>query len=198
MHLQEITLHPELLTPGKQTSIKRYKMDNIYKWIQEHCSEFLQQANGRKLYRGTKNEKREVFLGYPRENRPTVERWSSDAAEIVNRLLTTAGFTARRDNSLFCNSSRSESSRWGRLYEIYPINGFTFGYSTLHTDVNALAYRRPYDIDDPNDKRLLQRTVAKEFVKDNGLKKTNLSWALDYHHDVWIHGAYVAIQVSYK
>jgi hypothetical protein len=186
MRLNEILNRVDLLKPGQQLSLARYKSDKLQSWIVEHCSEFLSVAGDYKLYRGIKNETRESFIGYSRENRPTVEYYSTEAAEKVDFLLKLAGWPARRSNSIFCNSFTGAARSWGEVYEIYPINGFTFGYSKAFTNCNACAYNiRP---------RMMNAEHVEEFLDYNELYNTNLQWPLINHYDVWIHGAYVAIK----
>lgn len=186
MLLNEITLHPEKLKIGQQLSLKKYKEDKLQEWVKIHCSDFLFIAGNKKLYRGIANEIRPVFMGYPRENRTSVDPWSNEAAERTDNLMKLAGWPARRSNSIFCNSSKVEAAVWGKLYEIYPINGFTFGYSKMHTGSNAGCY--------DSYMYALNKSDAKEFIEQNKLFKTNLKWPIEHEYDVWIRGAYIAFR----
>lgn len=190
------------LKPGEQWKVLSSnfnKITEVVNFIRLNCSEFLQTAAQTKkfLYRGIRNEKREIFMGYPRENRPSIEgEYKTSRAKIADSYLQAAGFKALRSNSIFCNSSEYKAGCWGETYLIFPINGFSFGYSKIRTGCTASEYIFPYQQDDDEDNDF--KGQAEYFIDKNDMKNTDLDWAMVKNQDVWIHGPYIAMLEKYN
>lgn len=158
MILSELDLNPNLLKPNdiKDIDSSKEKLSEINEWIKENCSEFLEIVNPshRYLYRGFKDIRdnhKSIFMGYPRKDRKSIESHSPNdvtarAVKYADYCMQVTGFTALRSNSIFCNSSIDEAAGWGKLYIIFPINGFTFGYSKKFTRTTARNYLEPHSI----------------------------------------------------
>ena len=188
------------LKPGEQWKIpssNTAKISGVIDFIRTNCSDFLKTAVQTKkfLYRGIKNEKREIFMGYPRENRPSIEgEYKTSQAKIADSYLQAAGFKALRSNSIFCNSGAFNAGGWGDVYLIFPVNGFSFGYSKIHTCCTASDYTFPFQQFDDDD----FKGQAEFFVRKNDMINTDLKWAMNMGQDVWIHGPYIAMLEKYK
>lgn len=138
------------IQPGEELQIKR-KNEALIEFIKKNCSDFInisKQCNdGRQfLYRGIKMQKKSVFIGYSRDRESVGGPAYTKIAKNADDLMRIAGFTALRLNSIFCTSIKWEASSWGQEYVIFPINGFSFGYSTVHSNNFASAYNFPSKI----------------------------------------------------
>lgn len=92
-------------------------VDTAMDIINNHCKEFLsiRTSSNRLLYRGIKNEhqiKSTIFISVPRLFQQPIymtsggtDNISKKYASICDQSLKLEGFTALRNNSLFCNSS---------------------------------------------------------------------------------------------
>ncbi len=112
--------------------------DNVLKlfsYIETNCSDAVAAmvANKQLLFRGM-NITKSVFIGHPKENRKPKDSSVKDQ-QLFDELLTIAGFTALRSNSIFCTASVSHASDFGNTYIIFPMNGFKFTWSPMYKDV---------------------------------------------------------------
>jgi hypothetical protein len=86
------------------------------------------------LYRGIKTKVPDIFVGIPRQDRSPLDT-PKGHNEQINTLMSKAGFTAIRTNSIFCSGSVWETGMYGKNYIIFPKNGFDFTWSTKIDDL---------------------------------------------------------------
>ena len=178
--------------------------------MEEHCSDVLisYRKNKRFLFRGVKKGGPDIFIGQPREKRKVVGSGFQEYAELCDLYLKTMGFSALRLSSIFCNSSPHEAAEWGRLYVIFPMNGFKYTWTPKHSGVPASDYDYsflPEEIIDTlfRDEKIdipplpLLKKQAKEFVLKNGFKSTHFSEAIGSSHDIWFMGRYIAFRKTF-
>jgi hypothetical protein len=144
MHLNEFAaLQLPILKPG-EIEILNYPEPEIYKLIKSNCSKFLSMTNNRPLYHGFKHmtgKIRQPIIGFPKAGRSSVEgEYDTQHMRVADKFMAEVGFTALRSNSLFCNGNIQEAKYWGRVYKIFPMNGFTYAFSTMYTFAPASAY----------------------------------------------------------
>jgi hypothetical protein len=207
MKASEILTHP--LKQDDPESFRR-NFKGLWETIENNCSDALKSYHdaGTMLYRGVNVSKPiKSFLGQNRDQRNVVSGSNPVIGKICDLLMKEAGFKALRGSSIFCGS-KYEAARWGRvLYNIFPINGFSFAYSLNHTGCSAGSYRysdllyekikKYYESDLINAKFPLTKSqlklVSQQFVDDNQMNQTDLIPALQYGKDVWITGRYIAL-----
>lgn len=199
--------------------------------LQNKCNTYIQSCKETNnfLYRGFRelnesNKNQYVFVGKSHDDRLQIfsEYNNKKSYEQISQLicdinLKLMGFTALRSNSTFCNSNSIEVSIWGEPYVMFPVNGFTFSYSTVHTGVPAAYYHSDvfvesyrtlekeikkvtFDLDNlpktiTNNPDILAN--AREFVKENKLVHNDLNKAIKWCKDVWIRGTYIAIEFNW-
>lgn len=107
-----------------------------FSYIEKHCSEFLKAVHetGKFLYRGQMDESLPVFVGNPRTGRQTTDS-DPKAQALLDKYFTLMGFKALRSNSIFTTSDEHHASGYGKIYAIFPKNGFSFTWSTEHNDL---------------------------------------------------------------
>ena len=73
------------------------------------------------------------FIGNPR-----IDRWPKDTKQTiqikVDEMLQKMGFTALRRNSIFATSDMLATISFGKMYAIFPLNGFTYTWSSRRDD----------------------------------------------------------------
>lgn len=96
----------------------------VAQMIFRDCKQYLasvRQAGGY-LYRGEGGIRPRMFLGSSRQNRPPLHS-DATAQQYFDMCLKKLGFTALRSNSIFATSDHEHSTRFGRPYVIFPIDG---------------------------------------------------------------------------
>jgi hypothetical protein len=119
--------------------------EKVIKFILKNCSEFLSicKKSRKLLYRGSKKSPKS-FIGLPRQDRRSIEgNYSTQAMIQGDIFLKASGIKALRSESIFCNSDFYEAKNYGTLYMIFPLNGFNFAYSKIHTCRPMLHYDFP-------------------------------------------------------
>jgi len=133
MHLMELF---SAMQPGAEKPLK-LKEKGIANFIIKNCSESLDafQTAGAPLLRGLHGVAGLVFVGQSRTDgsRRPVDV-PIDIQRAFDKKLSAAGFTALRSNSIFCSSSIAVAENYGVPYVIFPINGFTYAWSSLTED----------------------------------------------------------------
>lgn len=113
-----------------------FDVETAWTLIKQHCQPFLTQNPNwydDRLYHGTKH----TFTNFtklkvnpnrkPRHN-------PKDMVKFVNDALTDAGFTANRNNSVFCSSERLMVDYYGEPCLVFPIGNFSFTWSSILGD----------------------------------------------------------------
>lgn len=85
------------------------------------------------LFRGRNSLLSPNQLYYPNPNRQPIDNKPS-MQRVVDSVLSAAGFTALRGNSIFCTSNKIQASSYGLVHVIFPLDGFTFTWSQLYKD----------------------------------------------------------------
>lgn len=205
---------------GNEQSLRLRAIKSLTKFINTNCSEFLGSVkeSHQFLYRGILGPGNlGIFLGQSRSDRQVIAKTrgheganeGQKVANMCDELLVAAGFTAVRGNSIFCNPVFNNAGLWGSVYIIFPINGFSFGYSLQFTNSTAEAYQYPpysqkYPYQPSNDQvdyllaHGFSEEEAQEFAYKNSIFHTNLAQAMEKNRDIWIHGKYLGVPNSYS
>ncbi len=182
--------------------------------LHEQCSDIfnLCQKNNAYLYRGSyDNENAFSFLSKSPEDRsPSLS--NVEISDKIDDKLEEAGFTALRSNSIFCSGSKTQARLYGALFIIFPINGFTYTWSSKIRDLtidlritNAaiedyIFSKNRFDLSAEElitaDTFKSLKLQPKEFITKYQFKKYNLLDALKSGHEIYIHGNYFAL--NYK
>jgi hypothetical protein len=104
-------------------------------FIDNHCQQFLNDAKKAKnyIFRGLRNSPDSIFIGKSRLKRMAKDTTPENHIRL-NKMLKACGFKARRDNSIFCTPSTSAAKEFGDIFFIFPIDGFSYTWSTIHKD----------------------------------------------------------------
>lgn len=215
MRLFEFENH---LSHGTILPLDKHPSD-VIELIKNKCSDFLNISIGIKtpIYRGRRGENGPVIIGQSRIGRNNL---STDdyIAEKIDEKLSEQGFTALRSNSIFCTPRYqiANSFAHGKVYFIFPVNGFSFTWSPiindLTTDYNVFADRvkRYKDsgvlptiaVKNQRDFTNIIKNVddmsSKEFVKFYQFKNDDLKTALLSKNELLINGAYIGISKNDK
>jgi hypothetical protein len=129
------------IKPGMKKPLEiTYEEDDVrllkaLTFIDNHCQQFLKDAKkaGDYLYRGLRNSPDSIFIGKPRLERISKDTKTENHIRL-NKMLKACGFKARRDNSIFCTPSSYVAKEFGDVFFIFPIDGFSYTWSTIHKD----------------------------------------------------------------
>lgn len=133
------------------------EFNDFWKIIERDCSEILKiyskinTINSENfLFRGINNDNDFILNKQIRTDRQTIDT-PSYVHNIVNKAITDLGFKSHRGNSIFCTNKKYIATRWGKVFIIFPKNGFDYLWfekqnSTYMYDVWEL------DIDDTSHK----------------------------------------------
>lgn len=123
------------IAPGEKQPVNFKSLKDFWQnKIEVECSEAL--AEMRKasswLYRGS-NDYGHIYKGSSHN-----ERKPKDSSKYLSvewdRMLQQLGFDAVRSNSIFCTSNSSHARSFGKVYCVFPINGFKYTYSPYIRD----------------------------------------------------------------
>lgn len=198
---------------------------DVIAFIKKHCSNFINDGvtkSNKFLYRGVSENKvksEKSFIGKSLDFRPSSIRNNEVNIKyqiIFDLLLKYAGFDALRTNSIFCTSNINTASSYigkdGNTFIIFPMNGFKYTYSDIHSGKSAYQFKYDklhfnvyYNIDatqTPNSnfqKEVINniKLICNKFIKENKLHKTNISKAMIVNDDIWFTGQYVAVNIEY-
>jgi hypothetical protein len=155
--------------------------------IRKHCSYALSamKKTGKFLYHGSDNHGRDgkAVIGNTKTNRYPKDI-SIKSQSIIDSQLAELGFKALRSNSLFCTGSEIRAREYGKLYYVFPINGFNFTWSPVTYDLyNTVCHQYDGEINDNN------------FVKKLEFKKTDFADAILSRNEIYINGKFIALHV---
>lgn len=205
---------------------------SFYKRILKPCSEIVnvyKNTNGKFLLRGVNNPPKIdppeemddfgkyslVFRSNIRKDRRTIQM-SKKAHELYHKAFHEAGLTATRRNSIFTSSDYNFAEPWGRVYIIFPYNGFQYTwfekvkndypYHKLRFFYNSFFNSsRNYDIMISNNPLAQDKKYQIEFIEkakdfiinDLGGKNTDLESAINQNQEVLITGTkFVAFSID--
>lgn len=105
------------------------EITEIFNKIEQECSDYLQavRTSGRILYRGSKNAP-EAYIGRSWDQRKAKDS-NQRAQAVFDRVIARLGFKANRGNSIFCSPRMSQAESYGKVYYVFPKNGFHFLYT---------------------------------------------------------------------
>jgi hypothetical protein len=111
-------------------------LSDIVEYIKTNCSQYLNEIdfkNNRKriLYRGIRYAKSNILIKQSREDRTPCDS-DEQLSKMVDLGLAKKGIEARRLNSFFATSQENEAKRYGKVYSIYPINGYHYTFPNTH------------------------------------------------------------------
>jgi hypothetical protein len=125
-------------------NIQQMKMEHVdpkliraLAFIDKNCQQFLKEMKKSKklMFHGFKSDlnPNEIFIGKPRFDREPSDT-EKNHQDFLDKALTSNGFKALRSNSIFCSSSVNQTEDYGEVYIIFPLDGFSFTWSTIHSD----------------------------------------------------------------
>jgi len=171
--------------------------NRVATYIEQHCSDILSvyQNINRFLYRGIDGATAPLIFGETPTNRPAKDT-PCDIHERINNIFRESNFIARRDNSIFCTSRKDRARDYGRLYVIFPMNGFNYTWSTEIEDMYEDCYYADQKFSQDEFLNLLFNHSSAAFIKRYGfVQNEGISAALESNHEILIHGTYIAIDV---
>lgn len=103
---------------------------NLLERISKECSDIVsvyKSNGGNFIYRGASGNQ-DAFRGRARDDRKPAD---SDTMlhDELNSALKKAGVKARRDNSIFTSASYGQASNYGKVFVIFPKDGYNFSCS---------------------------------------------------------------------
>ncbi len=185
-------------------------LTSILLTINSQCSNILSiyKETKKVLYRGFKLTD-PILIGESPINRKPIDMPLKYQTKI-DYLLKQSGFKALRNNSIFCTSNFYTAKYYGlgNPYVIFPLNGFDFTFSKaqdLYQEFEKMKTNYMYDpesgetveVDDEdydNDEDDIYYALENNFLGTFEFQKDNLSKALKYENEVYIHGKYIAVK----
>ena len=133
--------------------------------VRRDCKPFLEQSGDKKVYRGIRKNYSEVFFKVTvRQDRKPLSFNSVEHALLID-AFEKGGFTANRNNSMFCTGSLRHTKSYGTAYEVYPIGDFSFTWSPKIRDLFTTWYEfvRTYPVKQifPDDLKLKDTQFAR-------------------------------------
>jgi hypothetical protein len=190
MRLSEID--PEKITPGSKQLLtpdidpdadlnkqEQEKAEYVAEYIKKHCSDILDlyRSNGSVFYRGTKSPSYDsyAFVSQSRQDRRPKDSGRNTTIYFDN-VLSSAGFTALRSNSIFITSRIGQAESYGDVFVVFPFNGFTYTYTNrndviIHSE--SLTYYSPELIP------LLSEWASEQPVVDQEYGRLNVKFLQD-------------------
>jgi hypothetical protein len=171
--------------------------------IERKCSDILKiyKDEEKVFYRGLRSKESYIIDNSPIYRQPVDT--PLNIHDVVEDKLKSAGFKARRSNSIFVTSiaglAKEFSSRAGNIFIVFPFNGFEFTTSELFDDFTNSAYT--LFTPGPNSTKLnvddfylkILDMDPKYFVDKYQFQNTNISSPLQNGHEVYIHGKYLLV-----
>jgi hypothetical protein len=143
------------------------------------CSDSIaaMQSANKFIFRGTSSFPSEIFIGKSRDNRNSLS-YVREESKIIDFQFEQDGFDARRTNSIFCSGSGPEAGSYGKLYMIFPINGFKFTWSPMVVDFATNAS--------------INKHLSHFHPLSYGYTNKNLVAAIKSKNEIMINGSYYA------
>jgi hypothetical protein len=169
--------------------------------IRLSCGEALAAMRdaGEVLYRGFSarpgEDLRTAFRMRCQENRKP-KNTAPEAQEAFDRVAASLGFQALRRRSTFVSGDANHARRYGKLYVCFPLDGFSFIWSTSHKEIVikaedlAGAKWRPAPGEEPT------CTHQEELLRAYALRQDGLVAAIRSGHEIGIYREYIAVEES--
>jgi len=173
--------------------------DKIVQFIKKNCSQIVkvyENSHSNFLFSG-KESYSDVFFGKPINNRAPLGT-DRKINNKLNSVLRQVGFKARRDNSIFTTSMEVTAQEYGKVYIIFPLNGFDYSWCALAEDLTMEfdIGEKKYSVSRENNEFYndLITLLPQEFVQKYHFKNNEgFEYALTNGFEILIHGSYVAI-----
>lgn len=126
----------ENLNESTKELINTEDLNELSNLLIKDCSKALHafKETGKFLYRGIKNPPSGLFLGKSRDNRQPIDS-SAEIQQAVDTILSNAGASAIRSNSIFCTSNDSIAIDYGSPFFIIPKDNVNFTWSNKVKDL---------------------------------------------------------------
>jgi hypothetical protein len=179
-------------------------INDILPILKKSCNEYILSArqSGRFLYRGIDTERPIMLIDPPPNRMPQGQSLTEQA--MLDRILKMTGFTALRSNSRSCTTNPSDALEFGNLYLIFPMDGFSYTWSSRIADVgsNRLLAKRLHDWCPPKNSFSKSGSTptqdeAERFIEEFEFHKDNLPRAMDIGNEIIVKGRYYAISRYY-
>jgi hypothetical protein len=173
------------LEAGNRKELVNSNIDLYIQTIKTRCSDALSAMQTTKefLYRGVQTGEINQFKGKSRESRKPLMTTGNQQEEIDN-ILRNHGFEALRSNSIFCSSTMSQVQNYGRVYMIFPVNGFDFTWSPKYNDLFAVSDLNQY----ATGEKLMNIIAGGDY------RMNNFTAALGSGNEIMIKGEYYAFR----
>lgn len=182
------------------------KLDDLWKTIERECGCYLAavRETGRLLFRGMTTRSADAYFALPRDDRKPRDT-PSEFHVAATKLMAAKGFRANRNNSIFATGDAEFAEQFaeekilladldtptpparGRIYAIFPSDGFAFSWSRNFRDFGGVLHARDYS----------RATVMQDEVPHLAWRADFASWdfdnALMSGHEVLLSGPYYAI-----
>lgn len=135
--------HEQAWQEKKDAENEKKNVDNIDEQllkaasiIKRDCSIALKsmQVTNAFVFRGIKGAQPNIFVGKPRDDRRSKDT-NNDIQTGFDEMLSESGFKALRSNSIFCSGNYSQADNYGKVYLIFPKDGFNFTWSPMFSDL---------------------------------------------------------------
>jgi len=168
------------------------KATHYYNVVRSQCSAYLsiRKTTRLRLFRGL-NYHLDAFKGRPYDNRRPMHSSRKQQNEL-DRLLQAAGFDALRSNSTFVTTQERDIELYGGVYEIFPVNGFKFTWSTVFRDLTLDVFDNKKKLKSYN--KLIQdpKISIDEKIKSFGFTSENFEQAMRSGNEIYLRGEYYA------
>lgn len=181
------------IAPGEKQEVTA-DLPKIMSLIEEHCSQSLAEIKKAKglIYRGAKGAPA-MFKGASRSDRQPKDS-SNTMHDNFNQIVQTYGFSVDRSNSIFCTGSPKMAEGYGRMYIIFPIDGYEFLWSAKIKDMFG-----NFGLEDAMSQAVGKSNLmgaADNFVKTYQYTDANLAAAIQSGHEIMLKGQYYAFNFN--
>jgi hypothetical protein len=173
-------------------------LSQVMRKLQANCGQFLRDAKyaGRLLFRGKAGSRSLNTPSFVGDSIP--DRRPTDLNKVIhdnlNRVMLGMGYTATRGNSIMCTSDLEMAREYGSPYLIFPLNGFSFTWSTKTKDLYTDYFMNRTTWEDS----IKYFDSEEDFIKNElKLKQTDFISALKSGHEIYIKGRYYALSLYY-
>ena len=138
-------------TPMKVRDLQSERANQVIELLKENCSEFLKTLKTQHgpLMRGMNLEDPSDFLTLKTRPRKTTEASNLGVHLHLSRLMHDAGCPVTRENCYFATRNHNAAKYYGRVYAIYPHNGFKFMWNELRGDTVYYNFSNIYSTSGP-------------------------------------------------
>lgn len=177
-----------------------FDINNALTQIKTRCQQFIRSTKitNKFLYRGIFSDN-EFFKQSSPANRWPIGQSRSEQM-MLDYILKLTGFTSLRSNSICCTANESSIENFGDPYIIFPIDGFTFTWSSTIEDIggNSPLFTKLHDWVSPKNSasrtgNIPTKIEATAFINEFDFRHEQMPAALESGNEITIHGDYFAI-----